>query len=311
MRHFLSISDFTKDQIETVLEIATDIEKNWEFCRQMNNKCISSFFAEPSTRTRFSFERAMHWLGGRCVTAADASSSSSLIKGESLKDTFRTLGQYSDAIIMRHGDSSWPEIARAYSRVPVINAGSGSGEHPTQALLDLHTIKQKWKDVSNLKVMLCGDLKNGRTIHSLIELLHIYGCKIYYCAATDHADCDLSIPEKYLANIPCKNVEICDANDILPEIDVIYMTRIQKERFKGVSGSLDFFKIDKTNINKIKENAAILHPLPRNEEISEDIDDDSRADYHERQVRNGLYIRTALLDYILYTSPLHRYYREI
>ena len=305
MRHFLSISDFTKEEIELVLEKATEIEKSWDFCRHMNNKCISSFFAEPSTRTRFSFERAMHWLGGRCVTAADASASSSLTKGESLKDTFRTLGQYSDAIIMRHGDASWPEIARAYSRVPVINAGSGSGEHPTQALLDLHTIKQKWKNPKDLKIMLCGDLKNGRTVHSLIELLNLYELKIYYCAATDHANCDLSIPEKYLEKIPCKSVEICDANDILPEIDIIYMTRIQKERFKGICDKLDFFKIDKNNIQYVKENAAILHPLPRNEEISEDIDDDSRADYHERQVRNGLYVRTALLDYLLYPCPLH------
>ena len=309
MQHFLSISDLGKEEIEKVLEIATEIEKNWQYCRNMNNKCISSFFAEPSTRTRFSFERAMHWLGGRCVTAADASASSSLTKGESLKDTFRTLGQYSDAIIMRHSDSSWPEIARAYSRVPVINAGSGSGEHPTQALLDLHTIKQKWKNIQGLKILLCGDLKNGRTIHSLIELLNLYDLKIYYCAATDHNNCDLSIPEKYLEKIPCKNVEICDANDILPEMDIIYMTRIQKERFKGICESIDFFKINKENIKYVKENAAILHPLPRNEEISEDIDDDPRADYHERQVRNGLYIRTALLDYMLYTSPMHKHFR--
>ncbi|NCA14139.1 MAG: hypothetical protein EBS89_08410, partial [Proteobacteria bacterium] len=165
MRHFLSVSDFGRDEIERVLGIATEIERSWCHCRQMNNKCIASFFAEPSTRTRFSFERAMHWLGGRIVTAADASSSSSLTKGESLKDTIRTLGQYADAIVMRHPDSSWPEVARAYSRVPVINAGSGSGEHPTQALLDLHTIKQKWRSIEGLKVMFCGDLKNGRTVH--------------------------------------------------------------------------------------------------------------------------------------------------
>ena len=310
MRHFLSVSDLTKNEIEQVLNLATEIEQNWAFCRQMNNKCIASFFAEPSTRTRFSFERAMHWLGGRIITAADASASSSLTKGESLKDTFRTLGQYADVIVMRHSDASWPEVARAYSRVPVINAGSGSGEHPTQALLDLHTIKQKWKNISELKIMLCGDLKNGRTIHSLIELLHMYNLKIYYCAATDHNNCDLSIPEKYLEKIPCKNVEICDANDILPEIDIIYMTRIQKERFKGVCEQLDFFKINKENIKYVKENAAILHPLPRNEEISEDIDDDPRADYHERQVRNGLYVRTALLDFLIYSSPILRQFRS-
>ena len=300
MRHFLSVSDFGRDEIERVLEIATEIERSWCHCRQMNNKCIASFFAEPSTRTRFSFERAMHWLGGRIVTAADASSSSSLTKGESLKDTIRTLGQYADAIVMRHPDSSWPEVARAYSRVPVINAGSGSGEHPTQALLDLHTIKQKWRSIEGLKVMFCGDLKNGRTVHSLLELLDLYGLEIYCCAATDHAGCDLGIPERYLDRIRCRSVEICDANDLLPEIDIVYMTRLQRERFGGVGGDIDFFKIDKKNIGRVKGNAAILHPLPRNEEISEDIDDDPRADYHERQVRNGLHVRAALLDFLLY-----------
>lgn len=310
MRHFLSISDFKKEEIDTVLNWANTIEIGWEFCRSMNNKCITSFFAEPSTRTRFSFERAMHWLGGRIVTAADASSSSSLVKGESLKDTIRTLGQYSDAIVIRHNDPNWPEVARKYSRVPVINAGSGSGEHPTQALLDLHTIKQKWGIVRNLKVLICGDCENGRTVHSLISLLSLYDCKIYYCPAkiySEKGDHELNLPEKYTKKYNCQKVEIEDVNDILREIDVIYMTRIQKERMSkeyGENCDIDFFKINKYNISKVNKNSAILHPLPRNEEISEDIDDDPRADYHERQVRNGLYVRTALLDYIIYKNPI-------
>lgn len=310
MRHFLSINDLKKEEIEIVLDRASTIEYGWEFCRSMNNKCIASFFAEPSTRTRFSFERAMHWLGGRIVTAADASASSSLTKGESLKDTFRTLGQYSDAIVMRHSDPNWPEVARMYSRVPVINAGSGSGEHPTQALLDLHTIRQKWGIVKNLKILICGDCENGRTVHSLIQLLNMYNCKIFYCPAKIYAasgDHELDLPEKYLNQFNCKKIEIEEVDDILSNMDVIYMTRIQKERMSKEYGSdceIDFFKINKHNINKVNINAAILHPLPRNEEISEDIDDDPRADYHERQVRNGLYVRTALLDYIIYKNPI-------
>ena len=200
MRHFLSVKDLSKQEIETVLAWATTVEDQWDHCRSMNNKCIASFFGEPSTRTRFSFERAMHWLGGRVVTAADASSSSSLTKGESMKDTFRTLGQYADLIVMRHKDETWPDAARKYSRVPVINAGSGTGEHPTQALLDLHTMRQQFGNLDGLKVMLCGDLLNGRTVHSLANLLSLYGCKIVLCPSqltNDRVRVPLNMPDKY------------------------------------------------------------------------------------------------------------------
>jgi len=295
MQHFLSVNDLSHDEIEVILEKATFIENNWENNRPINNKCIASFFAEPSTRTRFSFERAMHWLGGRIITTADAGTSS-LTKGESLKDTFRTLGQYSDAIVMRHTDEKWTLIARDYSRVPVINAGSGKGEHPTQALLDLHTIKQKFNNLKDLKIMFCGDLANGRTVHSLVNLLKLYGMKIVLCPA--EGNISFNLQEKYFDD-NMTEIDIREANDFLPEVDVVYMTRIQKERFL-LDGNIDFFKLNKDNIDKIKDNAIILHPLPRNEEISEDIDEDVRAAYHEKQVKNGLYVRIALLDYILY-----------
>jgi aspartate carbamoyltransferase catalytic subunit len=312
MRHFLSIDDLSTEQIETILDWAKHIESGWGHCRSMNNKCLSCFFSEPSTRTRFSFERAMHWLGGRVVTAADASASSSLKKGETLKDTFRTLGQYSDAIVMRHSDPEWPEVARKYSRVPVINAGSGSGEHPTQALLDLHTIRQKWGSVDGLNIMICGDLQNGRTVHSLISLLDKYSCKIHYCPAriTDgDAKLELGLPDKYLRSHDCTKIDPSDANDALKQMDVLYMTRIQMERLfpsgcLPVGMRMECMKIDSSNISLVKTEAAILHPLPRGIEISPDIDDDPRADYHERQVRNGLYVRTALLDYVLYGNPI-------
>jgi len=303
MKHFLSVSDLTKQEIETVLGWASTVEQNWEFCRSSNNKCIASFFGEPSTRTRFSFERAAQWLGGRVITAADASSSSSLTKGESMKDTFRTLGQYADLIVMRHKDDNWPEAARKYSRVPVINAGSGTGEHPTQALLDLHTMQQQFKNLDGLKVMLCGDLLNGRTVHSLADLLSLYGCKIVLCPAystNDRVRIPMNMPDKYRIQ-PYEIVDLEDANDALPDMDVIYMTRIQKERsHMAPNGGVEFFKLNADNICKVKKTAAILHPLPRNEEIAEEIDDDPRAAYHERQVRNGVYVRVALLDYLLY-----------
>jgi len=307
MRHFLSVNDFQKDEIETILNWATSIEKDWLCCRSMNNKCIASFFAEPSTRTRFSFERAMHWLGGRIITAANASQSSSLTKGESLKDTIRTLSQYSDCLVIRHPDPKWIDTARTYSRVPVINAGSGAGEHPTQALLDLHTIKQKYRIVRGLKVLLCGDLKNSRTIHSLVKLLCLYGCKIYYCSASvtcEENTYELDPPDELAQFANLQKIKIKDANDLLQEIDVVYMTRIQKERLHISNCEIEFFKLNKSNINLLNEKATILHPLPRNEEISEDIDEDPRADYHEKQVKNGLFVRTALLDYILYNNPI-------
>lgn len=298
--HFLSIHDLSKSEIEDILLNAGFIEKNWEFCRSINKKCLASFFAEPSTRTRFSFERAMHWLGGKIITAADASTSSSLTKGESLKDTFRTLSQYSDLIVMRHQNENWPKEAIKYSRVPVINAGSGSGEHPTQALLDLYTIQQKFSNLDGLKVMICGDLLNGRTVHSLVSLLETYNCKIVMCPAINTINGDkypMNLPNKYQLK-PYETIDISEADEALTEMDVIYMTRIQKERFQ--STGVDFFKLNTSNIDKIKSSAIILHPLPRNEEISEDIDDDPRAIYHERQVINGVYVRVALLDYLLY-----------
>ena len=164
MKHFLSISDFAKEQIEEILNDAILIEKYWNrsksICNEFayENKCIATFFAEPSTRTRFSFERAAHWMGLHVLSNSDAANSSSLTKEETIKDTLTTIGQYCNAIVMRHRDENFPEIAKNFSPVPVINAGSGSAEHPTQALLDLHTIKQKFSDLKDLKILISGDL---------------------------------------------------------------------------------------------------------------------------------------------------------
>lgn len=318
MKHFLGISDFPKNEIEIILQDASLIEKYWNrsksYCDQfvLENKCITTFFTEPSTRTRFSFERAAHWLGIHVLTSADASHSSSLTKEESIKDTLTTIGQYCNAIVMRHKDESFVDIARKYSPVPVINAGSGSAEHPTQALLDLYTIKKKFNDLNGLPVLICGDLLHGRTVHSLVKLLDLYGCKVTLCPASMKTFLpwmsekpiikNFDIPFDYLKDCKINIVNPEDVNDVLPEMEVIYMTRIQKERFSEKGSNFNFFRLDESNIDKVKQTAIILHPLPRNSEISEAIDVDPRATYHQKQVRNGIYIRASLLNHILRVS---------
>lgn len=300
MRHLLSVDDLTPEDIDCILEKAEAVENLKPI--KKHDFVVASFFAEPSTRTRFSFERAVHWLGGQVITAADASASSSISKGESLKDTFRTLGQYADAIVFRHKDENWPESAEKYSRVPVINAGSGSKEHPTQALLDLYTIQKEIGDINGKSIMFCGDLLYGRTVHSLIKLFVRYDCQIFLCPA---AVVDENAPTYYLdlpvsyTSAGCTSVSIKTAQSLLPAIDAVYMTRIQKERFSSFGRLVNSLKLDKSSIHTMKSKSAILHPLPRNDEIAEEIDDDPRASYHERQVRNGLYIRIALMDYLL------------
>lgn len=302
MKHLLSVDDLTSSDINSIFQLAHDVEELIlaKSPKRGNDFVVASFFAEPSTRTRFSFERAIHWLGGKIITAADASASSSISKGESLKDTFRTLGQYADMIVFRHKDENWPDIADKYSRVPVINAGSGGKEHPTQALLDLYTIQKELGDVNGKSIMFCGDLMFGRTVHSLIKLLAKYDCKIFLCPATVIEGYTttyyLDLPGYYAAE---KAISQETAKKLLPEMDVVYMTRIQKERFSSDGCVIESLKLDKSGIDTMKSKSAILHPLPRNEEIAEEIDDDPRASYHERQVRNGLYIRIALMEYLL------------
>lgn len=304
MKHLLSVDDLSGEDIDIIFYKASNIEHQMlhKEPRQPIDFVVASFFAEPSTRTRFSFERAVHWLGGKIITAADASASSSISKGESLKDTFRTLGQYADSIVFRHKDESWPEVAQKYSRVPVINAGSGGKEHPTQALLDLYTIQKEIGDVTGKSIMFCGDLMFGRTVHSLIKLLVRYNCKIFLCPAavvTNNAPVYyLDLPVYYTSE-GSVSVSLETAKKMLPSMDAVYMTRIQKERFSSGDSTINSLKLDKSSIDTMKSSSAILHPLPRNEEIAEEVDDDPRASYHERQVRNGLYIRIALMEYLL------------
>lgn len=300
MRHLLSVDDLTDKDIEALFQKASLFENTQK--RGNSHFTVASFFAEPSTRTRFSFERAAHWLGGHVITAADASASSSISKGESLKDTFRTIGQYADMIVFRHKDENWPEAAAKYSRVPVINAGNGGKEHPTQALLDLLTLKKELGELNGKSIMFCGDLQYGRTVHSLIKLLVRYNCKIYLCPAKILEEFAptfyLDLPVLYTSD-GVTSASFENAKKLLPDMDAVYMTRIQKERFPTGGCSIQYLKLDKTSIDTMKPKSLILHPLPRNDEITEEVDDDPRAAYHERQVRNGLYIRIALMEYLL------------
>lgn len=302
MKNFLKIEDFSKEEIDLIFEKIDKVKKDYPSNKnQQNNLSAITFFSEPSTRTRFSFERALSYLKIPVISSSDASGSSSLKKGESFKDTFRTLSQYSDLIVFRHFDEKWVEYAK-YSRVPVINAGNGSGEHPTQALLDLYTIKSELGNIENKNVLICGDLKLGRTVHSLIKVLAQNNCKILTCPSILYKHeslppISLDLPSSY-GFYP--SIKINEVEDYLEDIDILYMTRTQKERIDEYNTAFfDFFKLDNRTINKLKDKCVILHPLPRNEEISEEVDDDPRSAYHERQIKNGLYTRIALIQYLL------------
>lgn len=298
MKHLLTVSDLSKDAINSIFENA----KNHNL-KNDSKKIVASFFAEPSTRTRLSFESAAHKLGWSVISASDAEASSSLKKGESLKDTFRTISQYADLIVFRHNDENWINVARNYSRVPVINAGNGAEEHPTQALLDLFTLQTEIGDLTGKNILFTGDLKYGRTVHSLIKLIQNFGCIIHLCPTTIK-----SAFEEISYSLPFGNFKaltVSEAKNILPTIDAIYLTRTQYERSKNTellsnpfAVSKSYFKLDKKLLDTMKKDSAILHPLPRLEELDEDVDDDPRAAYHERQIRNGLYVRMALMDYI-------------
>jgi len=289
MKNFLSVKQLDREKIDNLIETAKEVEKifyhPWRYPKFFSNKTMASFFGEASTRTRLSFESAMLWLGGKVITAADASASSSLRKGETIRDTFYTLSQYSDVIVFRHPDQNWIHEVNA-ATVPIINAGNGSDEHPTQAMLDMLTIHKEFGRTDNLKVLFCGDLKNSRTIRSLVQLLELYeNNEIVFCPAKCE-NYDFKYQEEFGNYI--ENIE-----DRL-DVDVIYMTRIQDERFGDV-GEIKYPILTKNLVKKLSNNARILHPLPRRSEIDTDVDEDSRAVFKDKQIRNGLYIRIAIL----------------
>jgi len=270
-------------------------------CDILRSKIMGTLFWEPSTRTRFSFETAMLKLGGNVVATENAREFSSAVKGETLEDTIRTLSQYFlDVIVMRHYEDGAAARAAAVSSVPIINAGDGKGQHPTQALLDVYTIKKEFGHIDAIRVAMVGDLINGRTVRSLSYLLAKFlGVKLYF-VAPECAQMKQDIKD-YLTKHGTRFEELTDLHDVAGEVDVIYQTRSQKERgstFDRNDHSIGFFMINKGILELMKPNAIIMHPLPRIDEIDADVDVDPRAAYF-RQAGNGLYTRMALLKMIL------------
>lgn len=297
MKHLIDIKDLTTQEIEELIKVANDIIQNKEkYSHKCNGKKLATLFFEPSTRTRLSFESAMLELGGNVLGFSEANSSSAS-KGESVADTIRVVGCYADIIAMRHPKEGAPLVAAEKSIVPIINAGDGGHNHPTQTLTDLLTIQREKGRLENLTIGLCGDLKFGRTVHSLITAMSRYK-NIKFVLISPK---ELKIPE-YLKEevLERNNVEFCETNDIeeyMEQLDILYMTRVQKERFFNEEDYVrlkDYYILNKEKLEKAKEDLCIMHPLPRVNEISVDVDEDKRAAYF-RQAENGKYIRMALI----------------
>ncbi len=297
MRNLLSITDFSVEEVNEVLSVAENISKNIEkYSKKCENKILATLFFEPSTRTRLSFESAMLSLGGKTLGFSDANSSSSS-KGESVSDTIKVVSCYSDIIAMRHPKEGAPLVASMSASVPIINAGDGGHNHPTQTLTDLLTIKTEKGRLDNLTVGFCGDLKFGRTVHSLIQALSRQkGIKLVLISPNE-----LKIPDYVKTDVMDKYgmeyVETSDLEEVMGELDVLYMTRVQQERFFSEEEYLrlrDSYILTSDKLSSAKKDMCILHPLPRVNEISVDVDSDPRACYF-KQVQNGKYVRMALI----------------
>lgn len=304
LQHVYEAQQFDLDLLNIIFDVSNDMKASlstdYRYATALENKIMASLFYEPSTRTRFSFESAMLRLGGKIITTENAREFSSASKGESLYDSIRVMNGYADVIVMRHHEAGSAKKAADTSRAPVINAGDGAGQHPTQALLDLYTIKDQFKEINNLKIAMVGDLKYGRTVRSLTYLLAKYAnINIYFVSPTV---CKMEDDIKeYLDRSGVPWTEEEDLEKVLPEIDCVYMTRVQKERFqnpddyKEAAGKY-ILSLDKAK--KMKPDAIIMHPLPRVDEIPKEVDSDPRAHYFE-QAQNGLYVRMALLYLLL------------
>lgn len=297
MRHLMSPLDFSVDELDKLLDLANDIEKYpQKYAHACEGKKLATCFYEPSTRTRLSFEAAMLNLGGSVLGFASADSSSAA-KGESVSDTIRIISCYADICAMRHPKEGAPLVASQKSRIPVINAGDGGHQHPTQTLTDLLTIRSLKGRLGNLTIGLCGDLKFGRTVHSLISALIRYPGIRFVLISPEELRIPSYIREDVLAanNIPFTEVERLE--DAMPDLDVLYMTRVQKERFFNEEDYVrlkNFYILTKAKMDLAKDDMLVLHPLPRVNEISVEVDDDPRAAYF-RQAQYGIYVRMALI----------------
>ena len=297
MRHLIDIMDLTVDEIDSLIDTANDIIADpAKYRSACVGKKLATLFFEPSTRTRLSFEAAMLDLGGSTLGFSEAQSSSAS-KGESVSDTVRVVSCYSDIIARRHPKEGAPLVASMHSEVPVINAGDGGHNHPTQTLTDLLTIKRELGRLSDLTVCFCGDLKFGRTVHSLISALSRYSGIKLVLVSPDELKLPGYIKKEVIEKNGMEYTETADLVSAMPDIDVLYMTRVQKERFFNEDDYLrlrDSYILTPDKLEYAKKTLKILHPLPRVNEISTKIDDDERACYF-KQVKNGKFIRMALI----------------
>ena len=297
MRHLMSPLDFSVEELDQLMDLASDIEANPEkYAHACAGKKLATLFYEPSTRTRLSHEAAMLNLGGSVLGFSSADSSSAS-KGESVADTIRVISCYADICAMRHPKEGAPMVASQYSSIPIINAGDGGHQHPTQTLTDLLTIRSLKGRLNHLKIGLCGDLKFGRTVHSLINALVRYENIEFVLISPE----ELRLPDYVRVDVLDKNhipyKEVVRLEEALPELDILYMTRVQKERFFNEEDYVrmkDFYLLDKEKLNMAPKDMLVLHPLPRVNEIAVDVDDDPRAAYF-KQAQYGVYIRMALI----------------
>ena len=297
MKHLITPLDYSLEETNKLLDLATDIMNNMDkYSNICNNKILATLFYEPSTRTRLSFESAMLRLGGKVLGFSSADSSSAS-KGESVADTVRVISGYADIIAMRHPKEGAPYVASKYSSIPVINAGDGGHQHPTQTLTDLMTIKTLKGRLENITIGLCGDLKFGRTVHSLIKSLTRYSNIKFVLISPEELKLPSYIKEDVLEKSEADFVELSSLDEAMPSLDILYMTRVQKERFFNEEDYLrlkDSYILDKTKMKLAKEDMLVLHPLPRVNEISIEVDKDKRAAYFE-QARMGVFVRMALI----------------
>ncbi|MBR4265064.1 MAG: aspartate carbamoyltransferase [Bacteroidales bacterium] len=296
-KSLISITDFSTEEILRVLEIAEDLEKNPDQ-HLLDGKVVATLFFEPSTRTRLSFESAINRMGGRVIGFSDPNNSS-VSKGETLKDTIRIVSNYCDLIVMRHPLEGSSRYASEVATVPVINAGDGAHQHPTQTLLDMYSIKKTQGRLDNINIFMVGDLKYGRTVHSLVQAMSPFNPTFNFISHPK-----LRMPQEYLEFLDSKGVRYYEHEtftDILSAADIVYMTRVQRERFQDLmeyEKTKDLYILKNSMLENTKPTMKILHPLPRINEISQDVDPNPKAYYFE-QACNGVYARQAVISYVL------------
>lgn len=297
MKSLVSIHDFSKDEILKIMELASYYEAH-PYENILGGHVVATLFFEPSTRTRLSFESAINRLGGRVIGFSDTNATS-VSKGETLHDTIKVISNYCDMIVMRHPIEGAARYASEVSRVPIVNAGDGANQHPSQTLLDLYSIKKTQGGLDNINIMMVGDLKYGRTVHSLLQALSHFKAKFTFVSPPE-----LKMPDEYKIYLYEKGIEFYETSDIMEcmgEADIIYMTRVQRERF---SDPMEYERVKNAYIlsndmlKETKDNMKILHPLPRVNEINEDVDSNPKAYYFE-QTENGVFTRMAIISYLM------------